>query len=138
MAQARSAGSAPAARSAGRRPAAPPPAWAGLYLTDSWGQRTRVGRRSALILWRLANAPNAATVSTRRLRPVWGNTDGAQLTLRQRTAAVDTRLRSAVPIPSGSATGRAYRKNDVASRWEPVGTPIPDAQAKPSGIHVLN
>ena len=34
------------------------------------------------------------------------------------------------------AAGRAYRKSDGAAKWEPVGTPLPDPQAKPRAILV--
>jgi hypothetical protein len=36
------------------------------------------------------------------------------------------------------AAGRAYRKQDRTSRWEPVGATIPDPQATARGIDVLN
>jgi hypothetical protein len=36
------------------------------------------------------------------------------------------------------AAGRAYRSEDRALRWEPVGAPIPDPQATVRAIEVLN
>jgi hypothetical protein len=36
------------------------------------------------------------------------------------------------------AAGRVYRSEDRASRWQPVGAPIPDQQATARGFDVLN
>jgi len=119
--------------------------WAGLHRTDDWGRSwSRVGQE-------LGSDP-ASAVAVSANQPddihalaggrVWSSSDGARSWRVDESApqgvdalafdrAVPTRLWIV-------AAGHAYRKNDLAARWEPVGTPIPDAQAKPRGVHVLN
>lgn len=119
--------------------------WTGLHRTDNWGRSwTRVGKEidaeyvSALAI--SANSPD--DIHALAGGRVWTSTDGA------RSWRVDDRIPQTADalafdrtVPTRLwivAAGRAYRKQDRTSRWEPVGAPIPDPQAKARGIYVLN
>jgi photosystem II stability/assembly factor-like uncharacterized protein len=103
--------------------------WTGLHRTDNWGRSwARVGQE-------IGSDPVSAAGR------VWRSTDGARswrvddgAPQRVEALAFDRATPARLWIV---AAGRAYRKNDVAARWGPVGAPIPDAQAKPCAIHVL-
>lgn len=119
--------------------------WTGLHRTDNWGRSwTRVGQEigsdpvSALAV----SANRSDDIHALAAGRVWRSNDGARswhvddsAPQRVEALAFDRAAPARLWIV---AVGRAYRKNDVAARWEPVGAPIPDAQAKPSGIHVLD
>ena len=119
--------------------------WAGLHRTDNWGRSwTRVGQEiGSDPVSALAVAANRSDdIHALAAGRVWRSIDGA------RSWRVDDSAPQRVEAlafdraaPAGLwivAAGRVYRKSDGAAQWEPVGAPIPDAQAKPCGIHVLN
>lgn len=119
--------------------------WTGLYLTDNWGRSwTRVGQQIG------AEPVTAVAVSAHRpdelhalaAGRLWTSRDGARswrvdegTPQRADALAFDPTLPARLWLV---AAGRAYRRDGPAARWEPVGAPIPDAQANVRGIHVLN
>src|SRR5688572_15440508 len=114
--------------------------WSGLHRSDDWGRNwRRVGDEIN------AEHVNALAISTDRPDEihalaggrVWSSTDGARRWRMDEgtpasvdALAFDRTVRSRLWIV---AAGRAYRKDDRAAPWEPLGVPIPDAQAKPRG-----
>jgi hypothetical protein len=119
--------------------------WTGLHRTDNWGRSwTRVGKEihaayvSALAI--SANRPD--DIHALAGGRVWTSTDGARSwRVDEGTPQTADALAFDRTVPTRLwivAAGRAYRKHDRASRWEPVGAPIPDPQAKARGIDVLN
>jgi photosystem II stability/assembly factor-like uncharacterized protein len=119
--------------------------WTGLYRSDNWGRGwTRVGKEigaepvSALAV----SAHRADALHALAAGRVWTSTDGArswrvddQAPQKVDALAIDRALPSRLWIV---AAGRSYRKDDRNARWEPVGAPLPDAQAAARGIHVMN
>src|SRR4029450_6246790 len=114
--------------------------WTGLHRTNNWGRSwTRVGKEidaeyvSALAI----SASNPDDIHALAGGRVWTSTDGA------RSWRVDEGIPQAADALAFGGTGltrlwivaagRAYRKQDRTSRWEPVGAPIPDPQAKARG-----
>lgn len=119
--------------------------WTGLHRTDNWGRSwTRVGKEidaeyvSALAI--SANSPD--DIHALAGGRVWTSTDGARSwRVDEGIAQTADALAFDGTVPTRLwivAAGRAYRKQDRTSRWEPVGAPIPDPQAKARGIDVLN
>jgi photosystem II stability/assembly factor-like uncharacterized protein len=119
--------------------------WTGLHRTDNWGRSwTRVGKEidaeyvSALAI--SANRPD--DIHALAGGRVWTSTDGARSwRVDEGTPQAADALAFDRTVPTRLwivAAGRAYRKHDRASRWEPVGAPIPDPQAKARGIDVQN
>src|SRR5688572_19829573 len=114
--------------------------WSGLHRTDDWGRSwTRVGDEidaehvNALAI----SAYHPDEVHALAGGRVWSSTDGARhwridegTPASVDALAFDRTVRSRLWIV---AAGRAYRKDDRAAPWEPLGVPIPDAQAKPRG-----
>jgi hypothetical protein len=119
--------------------------WTGLHRTDNWGRSwTRVGKEidaeyvSALAI----SASSPDDIHALAGGRVWTSTDGARswrvdegVPQTADALAFDRTVPTRLWIV---AAGRAYRKQDRTSRWESVGAPIPDPQAKARGIDVLN
>ncbi|HEV8210383.1 MAG TPA: hypothetical protein VGP77_09690 [Vicinamibacterales bacterium] len=119
--------------------------WTGLHRTDNWGRSwARVGKEidaesvSALAI----SANNPDDIHALAGGRVWTSTDGAR---SWRADAGTPQTADALAFDGAVPTrlwivaaGRAYRKQDRTSRWEPVGEAIPDPQAKARGIDVLN
>jgi photosystem II stability/assembly factor-like uncharacterized protein len=117
--------------------------WSGLYRSDNWGQSwSRVGQEFS------ADAVSALAVSAARSDEVhalaaghvWRSSDGARRWRLDESAppnaaalAFDRTLPARLWLV---AAGRAHRQDERKARWEPVGAPIPDAQAKVRGIDV--
>jgi len=119
--------------------------WTGLYRTDNWGRNwARVGKEiDAEYVSTLAiSANHPDDIHALAEGRVWTSTNGA------RNWRVDEGVPQTVDalafdrtVPTRLwivAAGRAYRKQDPTSRWESVGAPVPDPQAKARAIDVLN
>jgi photosystem II stability/assembly factor-like uncharacterized protein len=119
--------------------------WTGLHRTDNWGRSwTRVGHEIG------AEPVSALTVSPLRADEVhalaagrvWRSTDGARNWRVDESAPqrVEALAFDRAPLTRLwlVAAGRVHRQNDRAARWEPVGAPLPDAQAVARGIDVAN
>jgi photosystem II stability/assembly factor-like uncharacterized protein len=119
--------------------------WTGLHRTDDWGRSwTRVGSEiSAEYVSALAvSADRPDDIHALAGGRVWTSTDGARSwrvhegpPQKVEALAFDRTAASRLWIV---AAGRAYRWEDRALRWEPVGAPIPDQQATVRGIEVVN
>jgi photosystem II stability/assembly factor-like uncharacterized protein len=115
--------------------------WSGLYRSDNWGQSwTRVGKEfSADPVTALAvSATRSDEVHALAAGRVWRSNDGARRwRLDERAPPNVAALAFDCTLPARLwvvAAGRAYRQDDRAAPWQPVGAPIPDAQAKVRGI----
>ena len=118
--------------------------WAGLHRSDNGGRSwTRVGQAigadpvSALI----ASPARPEELRALAAGRVWTSVDGArhwradehapaQVDALAFDRTVSTRLWLV-------AAGRVHRLDDRATHWEPVGTALPDPQAKPRALHAM-
>jgi photosystem II stability/assembly factor-like uncharacterized protein len=117
--------------------------WSGLHRTEDWGRnwaRVDDGIEAEHVNALAISAYHPDEIHALAGGRVWSSTDGARHWRVDEGApagvdalAFDRTVRSRLWIV---AAGRAYRKDDRAAPWEPLGAPIPDAQAKPRGIHV--
>ena len=117
--------------------------WAGLHRSDDWARSwKRVGQEIG------AEPVGALVVSPIRVDEIhalaagrlWSSSDGARRWRSDDRAPANVQALAfdgAQPTQLWLvAAGRAYRRDDRAAAWLPVGAPIPDAQARPRGISV--